>query len=84
VIGTLEEYPTEELAQAAINGLRTCINEDRNRQPQQPVLVSDLIDHYLVTELSEQTNWHSHSTRIVYLCISKPVDTTTLGFDQHS
>jgi hypothetical protein len=45
VIGTLEEYPTEELAQAAINGLRTCINEDRNRQPQQPVFVSDLIDH---------------------------------------
>ena len=66
VIGTLEEYPTEELAQAAINGLRTCINQDRNRQPQQPVFVSDLIDHYLVTELSEQTNWHSHSTRIVY------------------
>ena len=33
VIGTLEEYPTEELAQAAMNGLRTCINEDRNRQP---------------------------------------------------
>src|ERR1043166_1021932 len=66
VIGTLEEYPTEELAQAAINGLRTCINEDRNRQPQQPVFVSDVIDHYLVTELSEQTNWHSHSTRIVY------------------
>jgi hypothetical protein len=32
VIGTLEEYPTEELAQAAINGLRTCINENRNRQ----------------------------------------------------
>ncbi|HKY27991.1 MAG TPA: hypothetical protein VJM12_08600 [Pyrinomonadaceae bacterium] len=66
VIGTLEEYPTEELAQAAVNGLRTCINEDRNRQPQQPVFVSDLIDHYLVTELSEQTNSHSHSTRIVY------------------
>lgn len=66
VIGTLEEYPTEDLAQAAINGLRTCINEDRNRQPQQPVFVSDLIDHYLVTELSEQTNWHAHSTRMVY------------------
>src|SRR5215213_3552439 len=66
VIGTLEEYPTEELAQAAINGLRMCINEDRNRQPEQPVFVSDLIDHYLVTELSEQTSWHSHSTRIVY------------------
>lgn len=47
VIGTLEEYPTEELAQAAVNGLRTCVNEDRNRQPQQPVFVNDLIDHYL-------------------------------------
>jgi hypothetical protein len=46
VIGTLEEHPTEELAQAAINGLRTCINEDRNRQPQQSVFVSDLIDHW--------------------------------------
>jgi len=66
VISTLEDCPTEELAQAAINGLRTCISEDRNRQPQQPVFVSDLIDHYLVTELSEQTNWHAHSTRIVY------------------
>lgn len=42
VIGTLEEYPTEELAQAAVNGLRMCINEDRNRQPQQAVFVSDL------------------------------------------
>ena len=29
VIGTIEEYPTEALAQAAINGLRTLINEDR-------------------------------------------------------
>src|SRR4051794_9270509 len=28
--------------------------------------ISDLIDHYLVTELSEQTNWHAHSTRMVY------------------
>jgi hypothetical protein len=48
--------------------LRTCINEDRNRQPQQPIFVSDLIDHYLVTELSEQTNWHSipRESSIVY------------------
>jgi site-specific recombinase XerD len=34
--------------------------------PSNQFFVSDLIDHYLVTELSEQTNWHSHSTRIVY------------------
>jgi hypothetical protein len=66
VIGTLKEYPTEELAQAAVNGLRMCINEDRNRQLQQAVYVSDVIDHYLETELSKQDDWHSHATRIVY------------------
>jgi integrase len=66
VIGTIEEYPTEALAQAAINGLRTCINENRNRQHQQPIFVGDLIDHYLQTELAEHISWHSHATRIVY------------------
>jgi integrase len=66
VIGTLEEYPTEELAQAAVNGLRMSINEDRNRQLQQAVYISDVIDHYLETELSKETDWHSHATRIVY------------------
>lgn len=46
VIGTLEEYPTEELAQATVNGLGRCINADRNRQLQQAVYISDVIDHY--------------------------------------
>lgn len=81
VIGSLEEYPTEDLAQAAVNGLRMCINEDRNRQSQQPVFVSDLIDHYLQTELMEQAGWHAHATRIVYRLFSKAVGKTVLGFD---
>src|SRR6267142_1361843 len=54
------------MAQAAINGLRTRINENRNRQTEQPILIADLIDHYLATELAEQTDWRSHATRIVY------------------
>jgi integrase len=66
VIGTIEEYPTEALAQVALNGLRTCINENRNRQRQQHISVADLIDHYIETELAERSNWHSHATRIVY------------------
>lgn len=66
VIGSIEEYLTEESAQAAINGLRTCINENRNRLRQQPVSVADLIDHYVETELAESSNWHSHATRIIY------------------
>jgi hypothetical protein len=66
VIGTLEQYPTEEPAQAAVNGLRTWINQDRNRQREQSILVADLVDHYVRTELSEGAEWHSHATKIVY------------------
>lgn len=64
VIGTAEQYPTEELAQEAVVGLRMQINEARNRQPNQSIYVADLIDHYVNTELA--ADWHSHATRIVY------------------
>jgi integrase len=66
VIGTLEQYPTEELARAAVNGLRMCINEDCNRQREQSILVGDLVDHYLQTELCERAEWYSQATRIIY------------------
>jgi len=66
VIGTVEEYPTRELAQAAVNGLRMRINEERNRQLNHAIKGSDLIDHYLATELSIDQIKHSHATRIIY------------------
>ena len=66
VIGTVEQYPTKDLAQAAVNGLRMCINEDRNRQREQRIPVADLVDHYIQTELVEEADWRSHATRIVY------------------
>ena len=66
VIGTIEQYPTEDLAQVAVNGLRMCINQEPNRQWEQPILVADLVDHYLRTELSDEAAWHSQATRIVY------------------
>ncbi len=47
VIGTVEQYPTKDLAQAAVNGLRLCINEDRNRQREQRIPVADLIDQHI-------------------------------------
>jgi integrase len=64
VIGTAEQYPTEELAQQAVRGLRMQINEARNRQPHQSIYVADLIEHYVSTELA--ADWHSHATRMVY------------------
>jgi len=66
VIGTVEQYPTGELAHAAVNGLKVRINEDRLRHPGHDILVADLVDHYVLTELSEEIGWHSHATRIVY------------------
>ena len=66
VIGTVEQYPTKDLAQAAVNRLRMCVNEDRNRQREQRIPVADLVDHYIQTELAEEADWHSHATRIVY------------------
>ncbi len=66
VVGTVEQYPTKDLAQAAVNGLRMCINEDRNRQREQRIQVADLVDHYVQTELAEEADWRSHATRIAY------------------
>jgi integrase len=66
IIGTVEQYPTEELARLAANGLRMQINADHNRYPVHPISIGDLIDHYVQTELSVEAGWHSHATRTVY------------------
>ncbi len=50
VIGTVQQYPTDVLARAAVNGLRIYINQDRNRRREQRVLVADLVDHYIQTD----------------------------------
>jgi len=42
------------------------INDVRNRQREQPILLTDLIDHYMSTELASDTDWRSHATRMVY------------------
>jgi hypothetical protein len=42
------------------------INQDRNRQREQSIAIADLADHYIATELSDEADWHSHATRIVY------------------
>jgi hypothetical protein len=59
VIGSIDEYPTEELAQAALNGFRVRLNENRNRQGQKVILIAYLADHYIETELSDETEWHA-------------------------
>ena len=68
VIGTVQQYPNIEEAWQACNGLRVSINEVRNRQQEQPVMVADLVDHYTRTELSDDPadGGKSHATKTVY------------------
>src|SRR5277367_5909110 len=68
IIGTIQQYPNVEDAWQASNGLRVSINEARNRQREQVIRVTDLIDHYEVTELALDLDdgGKSHATRIVY------------------
>jgi len=65
-IGTIDDYPTRQLAEAAVKGLRMRINEERNRKLNQTIRVSDLIDHYVTAELSPNQIGHSYATRIIY------------------
>ncbi|WP_051978852.1 tyrosine-type recombinase/integrase [Edaphobacter aggregans] len=66
IIGTVEQYPTEEQALAAANGLKMQINADRNRHPVHSISIGNLIDHYVQTELLAEAGWHSHATKTVY------------------
>jgi integrase len=68
LIGTVEKYPTEELANAAINGLRLQLNSKKSRLSASKPLVTigDLIDHYIHVELSPPDNWRSHATCKIY------------------
>jgi hypothetical protein len=53
-IGNIEQYPTQQEASEAINGLRVSINEACNRQPHKSVLMGELVDHYIEKELGER------------------------------
>ena len=66
VIGTVTQFPTEDSARAEVNGLRIYINQDSSRQREQRVQVADLVDHYIKTELSDNADWYSPATRVVY------------------
>lgn len=66
VIGSVEKYPTEESASAAINGLRVSVNDACHRQFHKSVLVGDVVDHYIKTELRERSEWYAEATKMIY------------------
>ena len=72
-MSTVEEYPTESKAQQAASALRITINQEKPRQIQNPIIVSDLIHHYKENEYKENelngsTDWEgkTYSTRVAH------------------
>lgn len=65
-IGTVDEYPSRELAEAAANGFKLDINKDVHRVHHKPILIGDLIDHYLRMRLLAPDTAYSEATKIVY------------------
>jgi len=65
VIGTVDQYPTKELASKAVNGLRARVNEESYRLRLRPILVGDLIDHFLQTVLCDEPDLYAAATRVV-------------------
>jgi integrase len=63
VIGTVDQYPTKELASIAVNGLRARVNEDCYRLQLRRVLLADVIDHFLETVLYNESDPYAESTK---------------------
>jgi len=42
------------------------INQNSCHRREQTIRVADLVDRYLQTELSDNADWYSHATRVVY------------------
>jgi len=65
-VGSLDQFPTRELATKAVRGLKMCINAETHRRRHRPIQMLDLIDRFIQTELSPNTYWYSPATRIIY------------------
>ena len=50
------QFPTSVLSEVAVNGLRVSINQHCYRQREQSIVVADLVDHSIQTELSDEAN----------------------------
>jgi integrase len=64
VVGTLQDYPTEALAQRALDPLRKDINVEHPRSARENMTMGALIDHYIEKEMG------NHSTKTVATCVT--------------
>jgi integrase len=66
VIGTVEQYPSEDAARSAVVGLVAEINSGDRRMYSNSMTVSQLSDHFEQRELGRDDTWRSYATKKSY------------------
>src|SRR4029078_546733 len=88
VIGTMERFPTKELASEAINGVRARINQISYRERLHSITVGHLLDHYVQTQLRDRADFYKESTKRAYSDVImnwvRPRRATTSIYEMHT
>jgi hypothetical protein len=66
VIGTLEQYSSEDAARQAVVGLVSEINSSDPRMRSTPMTVAQLCDHFEQRELTRDNTWRRYATKRGY------------------
>jgi integrase len=66
VIGTIEEFPTQDLARSAVAGLIKEVNWTNLRSSSTTMTVAQLCAHFEQRELTRSNTWRSYSTKCAY------------------
>jgi integrase len=66
VIGTIERYPNEATARAAMTVLLEEVNSVKARSRTRSITVAQLCDHFEQRELAKDNTWRSHATKKTY------------------
>lgn len=66
VIGTVWQYPEPESAREAVRGLLREISPNPLQRSSRPMPISELCDHFVQRELTNDNTWRSYSTKRAY------------------
>ena len=66
VIGTVCQYPDLDSARKAVTGLLREISPNPFQRSSLPMTISELCDHFIQRELTQDNTWRSYSTKRAY------------------
>ena len=66
VIGTVCQYPDENSARKSVTGLMREISPNPLQRSSLPMTISELCDHFVQRELTQDNTWRSYSTKKAY------------------